>query len=65
VIDDDPDNGMTTPGQAGPIGEASDRQETDDRRENDDGGSDGIGARLENEEPTPRRRWRLFRKGGE
>jgi len=66
VIDDDPDNGMTTsPGQAGPIGEASDRQGIDDRRESGDGGSDGVGARLESEEPTPKRRWRLFRKGGE
>jgi chromosome partitioning protein len=72
VIDDDPEAELTTlQGAAGINDEASDRPGIDDRRDNhgggdnNGGGSDGIGARLENEVPTPKRRWRLFRKGGE
>jgi hypothetical protein len=66
VIDDDPDDGLATSREeAGTIRDTPDRTGNGDRRDTDDGGSDGIGARLQNEAPPPKRRWRLFRKGGE
>jgi len=50
VIDDD-EVGIAPPGS-----EAEEPGEAD---------AAGIGATLENEDPSRRRRWRLFRKGGE
>jgi chromosome partitioning protein len=62
VIDDEPENGISGPPQ-------SEDSEVPSARfgpeHPDEDGTAGIGARLETEEPTRRRRWRLFRKGGE